>query len=184
MPLDLYQLLLSNNDAAYRDIYKSHFAFVKSYVLKNSGDNDEANDLFQDSIIALWDNINSGKYTHTNDTMLHGYFRNICRFKWLEILRAKGKMVSISEDENFDVAGDDTILNALIKRDEINTFNEIFAAISEKCREILTLFYYDKKNMKEISEITGYEISSMRNEKYKCVEKLRQVYLRQTKANG
>ncbi len=178
MQLDLYQLLLNNDDTAYKEIYKSHYAFVKSYVLKNSGDEDEVKDLFQDSIIALWDNIHAGKYVHTNETMLHGYFRNICRFKWLEILRAKGKTKSISDNEDFDIEGDESTLNELIKRDEIKEFNNIFSSQSEKCREILSLFYYDKKNMKEISELTGYEISSMRNEKYKCIEKLRQMYFK------
>ena len=178
MQLDLYQMLLNNNEAAYREIYKSHFAFVKSFVLKNNGDEDELKDLFQESIIALWDNIHNGKYTHKNETMLHGYFRNICRFKWLEILRSKSKLVSISDNNDFDMEGDVGVLNELIKRDEINEFNDVFALISEKCRQILSLFYYDKKNMKEISEITGYEITSMRNEKYKCIEKLRQVYFR------
>src|ERR1700748_4002044 len=109
MRSDLYLLLLNNDDSAYREIYKVHYRFINQFVLKNSGSDDDARDLFQECIIALWDNINSGKYTHSNDTMLHGYFRRICRLKWLDILRSKGKIIVISDDPDFDVATDETI---------------------------------------------------------------------------
>jgi RNA polymerase sigma factor (sigma-70 family) len=180
MQSDLYQLLLSNSTAAYREIYKAHYTVIKQYVLKNSGSEDDVKDLFQEGVIALWDNIHSGKYSHTNETMLHGYFRSICKFKWMEILRGKGKFVELPDDREMDIATDETALSDLIKRDEINEFSGVFAELSDKCRQILSLFYYDKKNMKEISVLTGYEISSMRNEKYKCIEKLRALYMRRT----
>lgn len=184
MQPDLYQLLLNNSDLAYRQLYKAHYTIIKQYVLKNSGSDDDVKDLFQEGIIALWDNIHAGKYQHTNENMLHGYFRTICKFKWMEILRSKGRFVALPENEEFDIETDETVLNDLIKREEINEFDGMFSALSEKCRQILALFYYEKKSMKEISEVTGYEVVSMRNEKYKCIEKLRGLYVkRQTGGN-
>jgi RNA polymerase sigma factor (sigma-70 family) len=178
MQPNLYQLLLDNSDLAYRQLYKAHYTIIKQYVLKNSGSEDDVKDLFQEGIIALWDNIHAGKYQHNNENMLHGYFRTICKFKWMEILRNKGKFTALPDNEEFDIEVDENALNALIKKDEINEFDGIFSALSEKCRQILSLFYYEKKSMKEISEVTGYEVVSMRNEKYKCIEKLRGLYLR------
>ncbi|MDB5136569.1 MAG: sigma-70 family polymerase sigma factor [Mucilaginibacter sp.] len=175
--MDLYQTLLNNNESAYQDIYKAHYAAIKQYVLKNSGSEDDVKDLFQEGIIALWDNIHSEKYKHTNDSMLHGYFRTICKYKWMEALRSKKKSIVINGDAGFDIQNDDTMLNNMIKREEINEFTSIFLMLSDKCRQILSLFYYDKKSMKEIGLATGYEISSMRNEKYKCIEKLRTLCL-------
>src|ERR1700742_4885568 len=106
MRSDLYQLLLANNEAAYREIYKAHYMVIKQYVMKNSGSEDEAKDLFQEGIIALWDNIHSEKYKHTNDTMLHGYFRTICKFKWMETLRSKGKFITLAENDELDIRTD------------------------------------------------------------------------------
>ncbi|WP_428330874.1 RNA polymerase sigma factor [Mucilaginibacter sp.] len=176
MHLDLYQMLLNNDEAAYSMIYKAHYAIIKQYILKNNGSEDDVKDLFQEGIIALWDNIQSEKYAHTNDSMLHGYFRTICKYKWMEIIRNRSKTVIIQADENLDLQSDELVLNSMIKREEIQAFTDVFAGLSDKCRQILSLFYYDKKTMKQISVITGYEISSMRNEKYKCIEKLRQLY--------
>ncbi len=178
MQPDLHQLLLNNSDAAYKEIYKAHYAMVRQFVLKNGGSDDDAKDLFQEAVIALWDNIHSGKYRHTNEAMLHGYFRRICKFKWMETLRGHGRMVTLTGDEDFDADTDETALQRLVKRDEINEFERIFGALSDKCRQILALFYYEQKNMKEISALTGYEVVSMRNEKYKCIEKLKALYLR------
>jgi RNA polymerase sigma factor (sigma-70 family) len=182
MQPDLYQLLLHNSDTAYREIYKAHYAAIRQLVLKNGGAGDDAKDVFQESVIALWDNIHSGKYRHTSEAMLHGYFRRICKFKWMEMLRGRGRMVALGGDEDFDAFSDETILQQLVKREEIDEFDRIFGALSDKCREILSLFYYEKKNMKEISELTGYEVVSMRNEKYKCIEKLKGLYLRKAPA--
>jgi RNA polymerase sigma factor (sigma-70 family) len=180
MQLDLYHKLLNNEESAYVEMYKTHFSSIKQYILKNSGSDDDVKDLFQEGIISLWDNIRAEKYQHTNDSMLHGYFRTICKYKWMEILRSKSKVIVISDDEDFDLQSNDlVILDNMIKREEIAEFTGIFSSLNDKCRQILSLFYYDKKNMKDISEITGYEISSMRNEKYKCIEKLRKLYLGQ-----
>jgi RNA polymerase sigma factor (sigma-70 family) len=180
MQPDLYQLLLNNSDTAYKEIYKGHYAAVRLFVLKNGGSDDDVKDLFQESIIALWDNVHSGKYKHSNEAMLHGYFRRICKFKWMETIRGQGKMITLADDERLDPASDETILDQLVKRDEINELDCIFKVLSDKCREILSLFYYEKKNMKEISGLTGYELVSMRNEKYKCIEKLKGLYLRKS----
>jgi len=176
MQSDLYQLLLNNNEAAYREIYKANYSVIKQYVLKNNGSEDDVKDLFQEGLIALWDNVHAEKYKHTNENMLHGYFRTICKYKWMEILRTKSKFIILPDDEEFDMKTDETVLSNLIRREEINEFTGIFSALSDKCRQILSLFYYDKKSMKQIGEATGYEISSMRNEKYKCIEKLRKLY--------
>jgi RNA polymerase sigma-70 factor (ECF subfamily) len=98
----------------------------------------------------------------------------------MEILRGRGKMTLLSNDEDFDIASDETALHQLIRKDEINEFDRMFSMLSDKCRRILSLFYYEKKNMKEISAVTGYELVSMRNEKYKCIEKLRGLYLKKS----
>lgn len=176
MQSNLHQLLLNNDEAAYKEIYKTNYPVIKQYVLKNNGSEDDVKDLFQEGIIALWDNVHAEKYKHTNENMLHGYFRTICKYKWMEILRTKSKFIILPDDEEFDMKTDETVLSSLIKREEINEFTRIFALLSIKCQQILSLFYYDKKSMKEIGEATGYELTSMRNEKYKCIEKLRGLY--------
>lgn len=177
MELDLYQMLFNNDEAAYKEIYKVHFSIVKQYVLKNNGSEEDVKDLFQEGIIALWDNIRNEKYRHVNNSMLHGYFRTICKYKWIEVLRSRGKFMVIPDSGDFEYQHDDMILNNIIKKEEVMEFMSIFYSLNEKCRQILTLFYYDRQTMKEISEITGYEITSMRNEKYKCIEKLKRLYL-------
>lgn len=57
MQSDLYQLQSNNSHSAYQEIYKAHYRPVKQFVLQNSGSADVTADPFQDSMIALWDNV-------------------------------------------------------------------------------------------------------------------------------
>ncbi len=65
------------------------FQFVKNHVLKNSGSTDDVSDVFQDSIIVLYNQITEGNLNLTTD--LKGYFFGIARNVWNAHLRKKQK---------------------------------------------------------------------------------------------
>jgi DNA-directed RNA polymerase specialized sigma subunit len=45
--------------------------------------------------------------------------------------------------------------------------------MGEKCKQVLTMFYYDELPIKEILELTDYENEQvLRNKKYKCLKEL------------
>ena len=50
----------------------------------------------------------------------------------------------------------------------------IFSAIGEGCKEILRLFYFEKRSMSEIAEIMGHKSEAVsRTTKKRCLEKIR-----------
>ena len=53
---------------------------VLSFVLKNSGSEDEARDIYQDGVVSLYENIKTGKYR--GEGSLAAYLFSICRFMW------------------------------------------------------------------------------------------------------
>ena len=51
-------------------------------------------------------------------------------------------------------------------------------SMTEPCNSILTLYYWDDKNMQEIAEVQGYaNADSAKSQKSKCMNKLR-VYIK------
>lgn len=49
--------------------------------------------------------------------------------------------------------------------------------LGEPCRRILELFYYHQKTMDQISELMEYKNKqTVRNLKYKCLIRLRQIF--------
>ncbi len=175
--MDLYQALLKNEDQAFAQLYQQCFAAVKSYICLNSGTADDAKDCFQDGIIALWQNVHSDKYTHQSDNLLIAYLVKICKFRWLERTKSTRfkNTVEISEELHLELASESE-LDQMIRSEEIAQRVSIFNRLEDKCKKILELFYYEKKSMVEIGAAMGYATNSAKNEKYRCIEKLKALH--------
>ena len=85
-------------------LYDNYFQTVKSHVLKNSGSDDDVSDLFQDTIITLYQQITENNFVPDLD--LKGYFFGVARNLWNEELRKKKRTtelnIDIVEEEDSD----------------------------------------------------------------------------------
>ncbi len=68
-------------------LYDNYLQQVRHYVLKNSGSDDDVSDVFQESIITLYNQISENKLTLSTD--LKGYFFGIAKNIWNSMLRKK-----------------------------------------------------------------------------------------------
>ena len=89
-------------------IYDHFFQTVKNHVIKNSGSNDDVSDVFQDTIIALYQQVTENSFNLTSD--LKGYFFGIARNLWNVQLRQKKRVselnVDVVDDDFDDLFGD------------------------------------------------------------------------------
>jgi RNA polymerase sigma factor (sigma-70 family) len=92
-------------------IYDNYYQSVKRHVLNNSGTVDDVSDVFQDSIIALYNQISDNNLKLSSD--LKGYFFGIASNIWSAQLRRKQKMtafdIDIPEEEDEDLINDPTL---------------------------------------------------------------------------
>jgi RNA polymerase sigma factor (sigma-70 family) len=103
-------------------IYDNYLQTVKNYVLKNSGSADDVSDVFQDSIIVLYNQIAENNLNLTTD--LKGYFFGIARNVWNVQLRKKQKTTELI----IDLAEDDTtdeMNNILLEKIVSNAFQKL-----------------------------------------------------------
>ena len=54
-----------------------------------------------------------------------------------------------------------------------------FKNLGEPCKELLTNYYFEKKSLKDIAQILNIEETTIRNKKYRCMEKLRSLVIPQ-----
>ena len=54
-------------------LYKETFPKVRNYILKNSGDEDQAKDIFQEAYLSVWQQVNAGDFSPKNNTALQGF---------------------------------------------------------------------------------------------------------------
>ena len=147
----------------------------------------ELEDVFQDASIILYEKIVKGNFTLT--ASFQTYMNSVCRFQLLNTIE-KSRLTTDYQD-NFDNDDDESPLSyhssITDSLDEIENSNEPqFIAIEKglekmkaaggHCYELLTLFWYHKKSMNELTTEFGYtnEVNT-RNQKAKCQKRLEKM---------
>ena len=168
------QAIRANDEKALRQLYVSNYHKIESFILKNSGTEEQAKDVYQEAFIALWRNIQLERFQPQNDTALDGYLYQIARNKWMDHLRSGhfNKVVSMDTADMHlpDDGGNASDTNALLDAIRLH-----FKLLGDNCRKVLTLFYYDNDSMKKIADEMGWTEATARNNKYRCIQKLREL---------
>lgn len=144
---------------------------VIKYVKNNSGNKADGEDIFQESLLILYQNINSGNYKP--NTTIQAYVLGIARNCWMQELRRRGKLPQQS------LAGLD-VLEPDWKDEEGAFFlaRQAFLALGQKCQELLTLFYVQQKGLNAIASLLGFASGNVaKNQKYRCLEKAKEHYI-------
>ena len=77
-------------------LYDNYLQSVKKHVLNNSGSDEDVSDVFQDTIIILYNQITEDNLNLSTD--LKGYFFGIARNVWSAQLRKKQKTIDLDID--------------------------------------------------------------------------------------
>lgn len=159
----------------------------------------DADDIFENTFITLWQNIERRKI-YVEDGVLRGkgglpfvgtlttYLMSIAALKYREHVRSNIRFVHIEDmacaHENGEIPvlkpGEIIIDDWL---DESNPMQEVTAEcvanLSERCHEILTLFYGDGLCLDEIMDVLPSFTSkdALKTAKNKCLDKLRTATL-------
>lgn len=170
-----------NPEEILERIYVDNFSWLENYVLQNSGNIDDARDVFQEGIIAAWLNLRTGKFYGTAD-QFNAYVRQICKYKWINQLRLNSRKKDYhaielhdQHEEALEVAGD---------TDQNTMLEKCIAHLGEKCKKILNLFYYKKKSLGAIAAEMDNTEESIKTIKYRCMMQLRKLYIEEAKRNG
>ena len=168
-------VLIKKNDAAtLKELYKSNFAKVKRYVLKNSGDEQQAKDVYQEAFLAMWRNIKDDKFSSESETAINGYLFQIAKHKWLDQVRSVRYKNTTFINRDLEYNEPETDENEVQNR-KIKIVMESLANLGERCQLLLKLFYFERKPFKEIAEIMAMDEASARNAKYRCQEQLKKM---------
>lgn len=175
-------------DATIKAIYRDHFESLCWYVVNNSGNRQDAEDIFQEMVVCFIDLVQKDKFRGESSvkTFLFSLNRNI----WLNELKRRGRAMAREEkfERSQDRTGADTA-HFIASREERAELLRIVGELGDNCRKILVLFYYENLSMKEIVAAMHYENDQVvRNKKYKCLKQLEQMlnanpYLKETLKN-
>ncbi len=162
----------NNDEKLLETIYLANFSKVESFVLANNGDAEQARDIYQEAFIALWRNIQADKFHPENETAIDGYLYQIAKNKWLDYLRSGHytKLVRLQE-----TTPEESTAEVKEESEDLHIIKKHFKELGDNCRKVLSLFYYNNHSLKKIAAKMGWTEETARNNKYRCLQKLREA---------
>ncbi|MBX3238298.1 MAG: sigma-70 family RNA polymerase sigma factor [Chitinophagaceae bacterium] len=173
--------LQDNPEHALKRIYSDNFSWLENYIRQNSGNPDDARDIFQEGIAAAWMNLRTGKFVGTRDKF-NAYVRQICKYKWINELRSGKRKKTVYNEQVSEQDIPDNVSEGDLEHTML--LKKSFSMLGEKCREVLEQFYYNQKPLGEIATQMQNTEDSIKTIKYRCMMQLRKFFLDEMKKNG
>jgi len=152
-------------------IYKKFYPSVKAFVNNNSGNDDDARDVFQEAIVVIFRKVNDESFAITCSfkTYVYAIVKNL----WLkELEKRKTSGVTLKTEGDFEVAEETPIDGSFgdPKSERYKLYQKHFLTLSEDCQKVLRLFFA-KQSLKEISQIMGFGSEKYaKKRKFQCKE--------------
>ena len=170
---------LANNDSKVVEaLYKSNFNMIQHFVLNNNGSFDDARDVFQEAMIALYEKVQSDSFVLT--CQIKTYLFSICKHLWLKRLHQMSKFSGSLNVEEDSISVDDDLIDFEKKDAAFEMMHYALNSLGEPCKSLLEGYYINKKGMQELADNFGYtNADNAKNQKYKCLLRLKKLFFAQ-----
>jgi RNA polymerase sigma factor (sigma-70 family) len=172
--------LRAGTPSAYELLYKAYFPSIAYLVTRNRGNDWDAEDLFQETVIVLLEKIRQPHFQLTSS--LKTYLYAIARNNWLKRLRDE-KLV-VTDDEAYLAALQDEVarLETDASTDGVQPeqVHDWLSQITSNCQRVLTSVYFTQEPLDSLMLAMGWKNRhTANNQKYKCIQQIKRVAIHQ-----
>ncbi|HZH55022.1 MAG TPA: RNA polymerase sigma factor [Sphingobacteriaceae bacterium] len=172
---NLIEQIRAGDKKEIEHIYNQHREEFLAYADRFSIQTDEAVDIYQDSIIVLYENIMSQKLTSLTSS-LKTYLFAIGKYKMLNSMKVKQPTEDITAYEY--LLHEETDHEFLSKEENIEKMQTAYRKLGAKCREVLRLYYYENQSLQEIMQKLDYASKDVvKSQKSRCVKQIREILM-------
>ncbi|MDP4149608.1 MAG: sigma-70 family RNA polymerase sigma factor [Bacteroidota bacterium] len=164
--------LLRNDGQIVEEIYRRFAPSVRAHIQKNRGNEEDAADIFQESLIDLY---NQAKYKDLKlSCPFEPFLLLVCKRKWLNELKKRGHSPVTKSAEDLSDWGEDVFAateKLAHEEDRARVFIQQFEKLGERCRELLRMILTGERQEK-IAEALGVSYGYLRKKKSECMSTL------------
>lgn len=179
--------LANGSDDVLNQLYRRFFPMVLHFITTNSGNEDDAKDIYQEAVIVLYEKVRTGSLEL--NCQLKTYIYSVSRRLWLKQLTQRSRyLVRDIESPASDEFTNEQIEFDLIDHEDRNRQFDLMAdsleRLGEPCRTLLEDFYIQHLSMQAITEKFGYtNADNAKTQKYKCLMRLKRLFFSEYKQN-
>ncbi len=173
MSEEILKDLKSENNKAFGEMYKKYFGMVSYYVVNNNGRLDDAEDIFQDTMMVLLEKLRQDNFVLT--ATLKTYIMAIAKNLWLKRLRTTYAKLQFTDlcDIGFLAQISQTIEQDSTYWEKLQIY---LTKITSHCKGLIHDMFFKEKTIAQIQEEYGYSAKhNAQNQKYKCMEQIRKA---------
>lgn len=157
----------SESEKAFTEIYTRYSHRLYAYCLRMVGNTEDASDIFQECFLKFFNSSKNEAYIDNIRAYLFRIARNLCinrkrSYKHFSVLSDD---ILISSDTDY---ADKELMDILISSLDVLDF---------EYREVFVLRQFQGLSYKEIAEITGEPLSTLKNRVWRAKEKLKTILI-------
>lgn len=159
-------------------VYAENAATITSWVTRNNGNLADAQDVFQEGIIALHQKANDPDFVLT--CPLGALLFRICQNKWLYTLRKKKRAVEVRDALPQKYSNEGNVHDLLEAVEEENIRQQkmkaAFSGLSELCQQLLALLAKGLPATAIAKELGMAEANTVYRRRHACGKRWRALY--------
>jgi len=150
-------------------LYKETLSKVRQMVLKNNGNLEEANDIFQDAVLVFFKQVRNGSFKAEYD--IDAYIYTIAKNLWIKRAMKITKNVPLEYLKETQTIAENA-LETVITEEKAEALETLMNKVGEECKKLLKLVAYEKRSMKEICVEMNYSSENVaKTYHYRCKKK-------------
>ncbi len=150
----------------YRDPF---FNYFKKYQISD----EDIKDIYQDTMIAFYQNGVRGRLTNLSSS-IKTYIFGIGKHKAIDFIRSKSKSADLPQVEQGEF--EEIEIEKVSMTLEQEKLYKHFFELGESCRKMLKYFYYRGLSISEIVKIGAYkDANTVKSHKSRCLKQLRSL---------
>lgn len=162
------QGLRAQTSSVLEEIYRQCFPPLLRYVRQNRGSEQDAEDTFQEALMVLYLQLQEGLELQGS---FAAYLHRVAQYTWNN-KRRKCRPDADLPPEDGVAAPDPSIDEQLQELEQRALYQEKFALLGQRCRELLNLFFA-RQSMQAIAQQLGLaNAESAKQQKHKCKKRL------------
>lgn len=183
----LLEGLAQHGEKALELLYEDYFPMISRMVINNHGNEDDAKDLFQETLIVLYEKAKDPAFVL--ECQLKTYLYAVGRRLWLKQLHQRQKkfLVTQSNENEEEIVGnlEEDLQMHREKEGRFRIMSASLEKLGEPCKSLLEQFYLRQLSMQQIAEKFGYtNPDNAKTQKYKCLNRLKKIFFDHYKQKG
>lgn len=167
----LIDKLKNEENSSFQLLYKFYFPHISSYIKRNNGTIEDAEDIFQEAILVLLQKVRHPEFvlTSTLKTYLYAIAKNL----WLKRLR-DNKFITSNISEHNDFGTETFTIELQPEKPKEEKVISWLNKITIHCQQLLIALFFHNEPMDKLMIKMGWKNKHVAaNQQYKCIQQVK-----------